>query len=312
MVKDLVSIIIPSFNRSELIVETLDSIIEQTYTNWECIIVDDGSTDGTIDVLKKYNKKDSRFKYFIRPKDRLKGANSCRNYGFEKSKGEYINWFDSDDIMMPLKLELQVKQLSNSNKQLTVCQTLVFEGEVKNILGLRKKHIHSNNFFNDFITNDIKWLTQAPLIKKEFLLKNNLIFDESLAKSQERDFFVKVLDKVDNYLFDDTPLVLFRKHTQSISHSKLTKVKCDSSFRVNYSIIKNYRDKLSVKSILSLKKILKSSLKSSVLMNEPELTNKFIFLLFKELELFSTLEKTKILLGIYLIRYFKKGELFFK
>lgn len=312
MVKGLVSIIIPSFNRSELIVETIESIIKQTYANWECIIVDDGSTDNTINVLKKYSKKDTRFKYFIRPNERLKGANACRNYGFEKSKGEFVNWFDSDDVMMPLKLELQVKQLSKSNKHFTVCQTLVFEGEIENILGLRKKHIHSNNFFNDFITNDIKWLTQAPLIKKRFLLNNNLIFDESLAKSQERDFFVKVLDKVDNYLFDDTPLVLFRKHHQSISHSSLTKAKCDSSFIVNYNIIKNYKSKLSKKSILSLKKIFKSSLKNSVLINEPKLTNKFLFLLFKKSKYFSSSEKLKLLIGIFLLRYLKKGEVFFR
>ncbi|MCM2302197.1 MAG: glycosyltransferase, partial [Flavobacteriaceae bacterium] len=90
----LVSIIIPTFNRAHLIGETLDSILAQTYTNWECIVVDDGSSDNTHIVVGQYVAKDSRIKYVHRPEHMLKGPSSCRNYGFELSKGEYINWFD--------------------------------------------------------------------------------------------------------------------------------------------------------------------------------------------------------------------------
>ena len=78
--KPLVSIIIPTYNRAHLIAETLDSIIAQTYTNWECIVVDDGSTDPTDELMETYCKKDSRFQYYHRPKNRPKGANACRNY----------------------------------------------------------------------------------------------------------------------------------------------------------------------------------------------------------------------------------------
>ncbi|MGZ0017461.1 glycosyltransferase family 2 protein [Yeosuana sp. AK3] len=79
---------------SSLIGKTLDSVLAQTYTNWECIVVDDGSKDGTEQLLYEYCKKDSRFQYFQRTKDRPKGANACRNYGVELSRGAYINWFD--------------------------------------------------------------------------------------------------------------------------------------------------------------------------------------------------------------------------
>ena len=99
MTKGLVSIIIPTFNRADIIHETLDSIKLQTYEKWECIIVDDGSNDNSIMVINEFVKTDNRFKFYDRPINKLKGANSCRNYGFEKSKGEFINWFDSDDIM---------------------------------------------------------------------------------------------------------------------------------------------------------------------------------------------------------------------
>ena len=102
----LISIIIPTFNRAHYIQETLDSILNQTYINWECIIIDDGSEDNTQEVLAKYLKKDVRFQFHIRPENRPKGANSCRNYGFELSKGDLIKWFDSDDIMLPNHIEI--------------------------------------------------------------------------------------------------------------------------------------------------------------------------------------------------------------
>lgn len=312
MIKNLVSIIIPIYNRAHLIIETLESIKNQTYTNWECIIIDDGSNDETIDTIENYIIKDNRFKFYLRTKDMPKGANSCRNYGFKISKGKYINWFDSDDLMLPNKLKLQVESLATTNFAFTVCQTLVFENSKDNILGLRKKKIYSNDCFNDFITNDIKWLTQAPLIKKEFLLKNNLEFDESLSQSQERDFFVKVLDNVDDYLYDMTPLVLFRKHNVSISHSLLTSAKCDSNFRVNLRILTEYRSKLTKKSVLYLKKSLKSSVKETVLLGETELTKNFLKKLFSRTKCFSFYEKIKLLSGIYAIKYLKKGEILFK
>jgi len=106
--KPLVSIIIPTYNRAGIIGETLESIIKQSFSDWECIIVDDGSTDSTEAVVKEYTEKDSRFKYYRRPHEIIKGANSCRNYGFKKSAGKYINWFDSDDLYLPTALNTAV------------------------------------------------------------------------------------------------------------------------------------------------------------------------------------------------------------
>ena len=96
---------IPSFIEysSETLI-TLDSIINQTFTDWECILVDDRSADESIRVLQEYQKKDARFKAFLRPLSLKKGANSCRNYGFLQATGSYIKWFDSDDLMQPKHL----------------------------------------------------------------------------------------------------------------------------------------------------------------------------------------------------------------
>lgn len=217
MTQPLVSIIIPTYNRAHLIGETLDSVLAQTYTNWECIVVDDGSTDNTDEVLTTYCDKDARFKYVHRPENHKSGGNGARNYGFEVSKGEYVNWFDSDDLMHSEKLERQMDPLHNSDYNFSVCQTVVFEGSKDNILGLRHEQIVSGNVLNDFITHGFVFLISSPLLRKSFLNQNDIYFDEKLLAAQDWEYFVKVIYYDSVYLIEATPLVYIRKHSKSIS-----------------------------------------------------------------------------------------------
>ena len=99
----MISVVIPTYNRAHLIGETLDSIMAQTYPDWECIIIDDHSTDSTDDIINTYLFKDPRFSYYKKPKQLPKGPSASRNYGLTKASGDYINWFDSDDLMHPEK-----------------------------------------------------------------------------------------------------------------------------------------------------------------------------------------------------------------
>ncbi|WP_314242401.1 glycosyltransferase family 2 protein [Empedobacter tilapiae] len=216
----LVSIIIPTYNRADLIGETLDSIIGQTYQNWECIVVDDGSTDHTEEILSTYIKKDNRISYHKRPSIYKSGGNGARNYGFDISKGEYINWFDSDDVMLESKIEKQVIDLYNSKYNFTVCHISVFEDNINNILGLRSEFIHSKNNFYDFLIHQITWLTNSVLWKKSFLLKTNYRFNEKLRAAQEWEFISIVLSKENNYSYISESLILNRKHDNSISYNE--------------------------------------------------------------------------------------------
>lgn len=249
----LVSVIIPTFNREHLIGETLDSVLNQTYTNWECLVVDDGSIDNTRDLVQSYVEKDHRFSYHRRPDYLPKGANACRNFGLEISKGIYINWFDDDDIMHPDKLSLQVGALDQSRLNFAVCQTMVFEGQLENTIGLRTKHIASENAFEDFVADRIKWLTQAPLFKKDFLLRAKLRFNEELHRAQEWEFFVRLLAIEDKYLTDDRALVFFRQHANSISSGKLTREKIESSMVAAHKALE-YQSRLSSATIAKLKR----------------------------------------------------------
>ena len=107
--KPLVSIIIPTYNRAELLPDTLNSVLKQTYGNWECIVVDDHSTDNTPQVGREYAAGDGRISFFTRTSERPKGAASCRNFGLENAKGDFIQFLDSDDLLHPKKLEMQLK-----------------------------------------------------------------------------------------------------------------------------------------------------------------------------------------------------------
>jgi glycosyltransferase involved in cell wall biosynthesis len=104
-----------TYNRAHFIVETLKSVQAQTFANWECLIIDDGGTDNTEEVITPILEQDSRFQYTKRPNAYLKGLPGCRNYGLDLAKGEYIIFFDDDDIAHPQNLECCVHELAKSN-----------------------------------------------------------------------------------------------------------------------------------------------------------------------------------------------------
>ena len=219
--KSLVSVIIPTYNRASLIGETLDSVMAQTYPHWECIIVDDGSTDNTEEIVHMYLEKDDRFQYHKRPADRLKGANACRNYGFELSKGEYVNWFDSDDIMMENFLEKKVEALRSCDYSICEGRSFITDQSGDRKLG-NINTIQFDDPYEDFILTKYFILTGGPLWRKDFLMQQNLNFDETLSQSQDYDFHYRVLKKSTDFSVVNEYLYLFRNSRESISQNFFT------------------------------------------------------------------------------------------
>ncbi|EOG1815092.1 TPA: glycosyltransferase [Enterobacter hormaechei subsp. steigerwaltii] len=107
---DLISVIMPSYNSADTISASIESILSQSYQNWELLITDDGSTDGTLEILSAYAEKDSRIKFFSNSKN--SGAAVSRNNSIKHSKGAFLAFLDSDDIWLKNKLQ---KQLSFMN-----------------------------------------------------------------------------------------------------------------------------------------------------------------------------------------------------
>ncbi|WMI68458.1 glycosyltransferase family 2 protein [Mangrovimonas sp. YM274] len=191
----LISIVIPAYNREKLISQTLDSILEQSFQNWECLVVDDGSTDFTNSIVKSYIEKDGRFRLLER--DRLpKGAPTCRNIGLENAKGKYIIFLDSDDILFSHALESRV-DFMESKPKLDFCVTPGLRGEYpisnqKDYYLISSKN-DKENTIEEFFRARIPWNTLNPTYKKQSILEHGLVWDENLEGFQDIDFHVNCL-----------------------------------------------------------------------------------------------------------------------
>ena len=209
----LISIIIPTYNRAHLIGETLDSILVQSYTNWECIVVDDGSKDGTEAVVMDYVNRDTRFQFHKRPKKYKPGGNGARNYGFDVSKGEYVNWFDSDDLMLTDAVQSKLDAFEE-NVDFVIGNSLNFdeEGTISRPYALDYDiPITAENF----ISQTVGWITNDVLIKREVV---QIRFNEQLKSGQEYNFFSRLLFLTDRGKYLKKDVSKRRIHKGSIAN----------------------------------------------------------------------------------------------
>ncbi len=194
----LLSIIIPVFNRAHCIEETLRSVQNQEYAHWECIVIDDGSTDASMEKVAAFAKADSRIQLFKRPETLLKGANTCRNYGFEKSKGLYVNWLDSDDLISPDKLKNQVQRLQESTETYQIA-TSKWNKFVDTVDAVLPRTNHLNKDFDSGLALIEAFDHRAPffpchsyLVSRAIIASSGL-WNESLKINQDGEFFTRVL-----------------------------------------------------------------------------------------------------------------------
>lgn len=190
MNQPLISIIIPTFNRASIMTTAIDSVINQTYKNWECIIVDDGSQDNTISVIENYSKKDIRIKCYQR--DRLpKGAPTCRNIGLSNAKGDYVIFLDSDDYFLSFCLEQRVNEIIKRSDN----DFLVFPmGELKNNVVQKKIIPFSEDYLINFLSADFPWQTMCPIWKKSILEDLNG-FTEGYSRFNDPELTIRALIK---------------------------------------------------------------------------------------------------------------------
>ncbi|WP_339916367.1 glycosyltransferase family 2 protein [Yeosuana marina] len=219
----LVSVIIPTYNRAHLIGETLDSISRQTYTNWECIVVDDGSTDNTETLLQRYVQKDSRFQFIKRPQNKIKGANVCRNIGFDYSKGDFIQWFDSDDIMLSEFLEFKVDALKDTSYDYLITLTEDFQHpDINTSLGVNKNYytfnLHKITHYN-YCTQKLNWLTPDLFLKRQ--CAKQIKYNEYLKSGQEFNFNCKLTAVTNKVLLKEEVLTKRRMHSDSVKGNLL-------------------------------------------------------------------------------------------
>ena len=151
----LISVVIPAYNAELFLDETLESVLSQTYENWECIIVNDGSTDSTESVAKKWCEKDSRFRLTNKENG---GLSSARNWGIKESKAEYIAFLDADDILTPDSLEVRINVLIEQNVDLVATKLQHFTDKLPKV--------SKNNARQDVLYYAKEGLTQLMAFNK--------------------------------------------------------------------------------------------------------------------------------------------------
>jgi teichuronic acid biosynthesis glycosyltransferase TuaG len=241
VVQPLVSIVIPAYNAGEFIEETIDSMLQQTYQNFEIIVIDDGSTDESAQKVQQI--QDKRIGYFYKKNE---GVSIARNYGYGLTKGKYVVFFDADDLMDVDFLEVRVRCLEE-NEHLGFCC-----GEVLNFPNENKEPIFGvfDRVFDQLLLNKTKTqISTCPsnyLFRKETLERTQVKYNQNLSSTADR-FFLLDLSRYTKGAIVKNSYLKYRISPNSMS-AKLTPKLVDDNEQyiielLNYSILSSVKYK---------------------------------------------------------------------
>ncbi|GFI46430.1 UDP-Glc:alpha-D-GlcNAc-diphosphoundecaprenol beta-1,3-glucosyltransferase WfgD [Lachnospiraceae bacterium] len=255
----LVTVVIPSYNREGTILRALNSVLEQTYTNIEVIVVDDCSTDGTVNAVE--GCKDSRVQLLCLPFNH--GANYARNRGIEKAKGEFIAFQDSDDEWMEDKLDKQISYMLEQNINASFCPYILYQGQKCQIVpsDYQSKDFQDVNIVHRLKKNSVVG-TPTLVIKKEIVSQIGM-FDEQMKRLQEYEFVIRLVKKY-RLGFIDEPLVKAYRVGDNISSDN------NALLDAYNKLIEKHSDFLELKSIIN-QYLNKSKFLENVILNWKDL-----------------------------------------
>lgn len=236
MIQALVSIIIPVYNKAAFIRETLDSALSQTYPKTEIILVDDGSTDGSLEILGKYAKDfPERIRLFAQ---KNAGVSSATNKGIQMAKGDYIQFLDADDLLSPNKIESQIKQLADDSLgAVSICEWVTFRDNPEEYerwnLKVFKDYSEPAEMVLDFFNRSEMMADSAYLVHRK-LIEEVGPWNANLTINQDGEFFLRVLLRAKEVFFEPTGRVFYRKPA-------INNVSQQKSYRASQSLLESYR-----------------------------------------------------------------------
>ncbi len=206
----LISVVIPVYNGEKTIKQTIDSVLNQTFTDFELIIINDGSQDGTLDIVCKI--QDARIKVFSYPNA---GVNASRNRGFKLASGEFITFLDDDDLWIPDKLEDQYKALLNNPQAGVAISWTDWIDESGKIIGRGGYVSWEGDALARMLLNDFVESGSNALIRKQAFIEVGG-FDESLTHAEDWDMWLRLAAR---YHYTTVPKVqiLYRIAANSVS-----------------------------------------------------------------------------------------------
>ncbi|MEB3217463.1 MAG: glycosyltransferase [Nostocales cyanobacterium 94392] len=203
----LVSVIIPSFNAQRWLAEAIDSCLKQTYPHLEIIVIDDCSTDKSMEIIKSYGDK---IRWERLPEN--KGGSYARNRGFALSKGEYIQFLDADDFILPKKIETQVNFLEETQAD-AVYGDWRYQGHQSNgviFLDQIEKPKTQTDILQSLLEN--WWTAVASLFYRRTAVEKSGGWDENLLAAQDRDFFISVVMSGAKILYQPGCYSIYRRY----------------------------------------------------------------------------------------------------
>lgn len=226
-----ISIIIPAYNREDTIHFALDSLLRQTFQDFEVIIIDDGSTDNTAKIVEMYKR--SNFKYIYQENS---GVSVARNKGIDLASGEVICFLDSDDFYEDTFLEKMYSKIKTKNFDICYCGYFIVTSKEKKKC---KTLFKEGDILIDYILDRVKVCTNSWMIRKKLIDKYNICFPENVSWGEDMEFFSEVLSKTDRICFVNEYLTnyVFHEDDNRLSTFSLDKLDKDFDF-INRLIIK--------------------------------------------------------------------------
>jgi glycosyltransferase involved in cell wall biosynthesis len=283
-----ISIIIPVFNRENLIKQTLDSVLSQFYANWECIIVDDGSTDNSISVIDSYVIKDNRFKLISRPNNRLKGASTCRNIGLENSCGDFIQFLDSDDFLSDNKISEQIKLLKDcSENVIAICKwgrfkNDIYSSQIHESLRSYRNFDNMLTFLDELGYSKGYFPPNAYLIKMDIIRKVGL-WNENISINDDGEFMMRVIANTDKIYFAPHAIAYYRDTENGNLSCFNNKQRVNDAIE-SWKLVESYLKIKFKRNCISYVELMKGALFINVKNSYPELIDKHAFFFKKQLE----------------------------
>lgn len=237
-VKGLVSVIVPVYNGSKFISEALQSALSQTYKNLEVIVINDGSTDNTKDIVAEFAGRDSRIKLFNQTNS---GVSAARNNGIKCSKGEFIALLDHDDLWLSDKLQKQIPLFYNGNTVLVYGNSIAQDVD-RGVRCLVKnpKSFHAGRV-TEYLSKDTFISCPTVVIKKEALSMLEYVFDENLQVSADYDLLIR-LSLIGDFNFTPDVIAIYRLHNDNMHKTRTYLFVHDTSY-----MLKKYENLLSMK-----------------------------------------------------------------
>lgn len=249
-----ISIIIPIYNASAYLEQCINSVLLQNYDNYELILINDGSTDGSLNICEKYKKNNPKI---ILINHENAGVSIARNSGLDKVTGSRIMFVDADDYLLPNAIHTLVNRLQSTNADLVLANSFEFNNKNKYLKYNFKKSLFFNFF--DSIKHFALW---GYLFPTHLIKKHNIRFIQDLAYSEDRVFILQLAKYCKSIAYENTPIYVYRLHKTSACASKNSLKKAHDQFYAAHCI--SLLESLSKKDEKAIKRHVNHTLKLGI------------------------------------------------